>query len=785
MSLWAFLFTPFVRTKSDKFIPLLVCGLAIGLVCILQQLTRHLPAFNLFQRLEWMTYDWRVREAQQYPATNAQNLGMVFISDESIAALITGFNGSLDYKAGLYWPRHVYGRLVQELATQGAKLVAFDILFGELRPDHANVLLPDLKEEGSDQFFGRHLKLADNVALGAEKGVLPPGLFRNNAWKLGDISAKRDTDGILRRARAFDEYYIWHPFIEQAAQALGLDLRQAKVQNGRIVFRAGEKVVTTIPLDTEGRFDQAALYKQLTSQNAPAGVRPMQKPFTTTRVWNLGIVMAARELGLDLEHAHTEPGRIIIYGEHNVQRVIPVDEENRFYIDWNFTPYDKRLTREGIEYLLRQEQQRRSGNLEGVTNQWQGKLVLVGSTASGNDLTDIGATPLEKETYLTTGILNAANSLIVGRFIQPPSTGIELFMILVLGLVTWPLAWNFRPLWATVGILALAGAYVWLGHYWFVQQRIWVPVILPFTSLLLCHFSLLTYEAFFEQKERKRIRAIFAKIVSPNIVNELLTAQKLSLVGARREVTVYFADIRGFTELTDTNQANAESYVREHQLNGTEAEAHFNSQSKELLETINMYLGLIADTIKRHDGTLDKYIGDCVMAFWGAPTHIENHAVCCVRAAIEAQRAIHSLNLQRAEENKRREQENPGRISKGETALPPLKLLSLGTGVNTGVVTVGLMGSDAHIVNYTVVGREVNLASRLEGFSGRGRILIGEGTYRALKQHEPELANTCVEQPLASLRGFSSALRIYEVPWKTSNPAPNEQAVVQPEPVKV
>ena len=194
----------------------------------------------------------------------------------------------------------------------------------------------------------------------------------------------------------------------------------------------------------------------------------------------------------------------------------------------------------------------------------------------------------------------------------------------------------------------------------------------------------------------------------------------------------------------------------------------------------------MTDTIKRHDGTLDKYIGDCVMAFWGAPTHMDNHAVCCVRAAIEAQRAVHSLNMQRAEENKSREAENVTRISKGEPALPLLRQLSLGTGVNTGIVTVGLMGSDAHIVNYTVLGREVNLASRLEGHSGRGRILIGEATYRALLQHAPDLAGTCVEE-FAKLRGFSSAQRIYEVPWKTTtlSPALAPAASHPPEPIKL
>ena len=95
-----------------------------------------------------------------------------------------------------------------------------------------------------------------------------------------------------------------------------------------------------------------------------------------------------------------------------------------------------------------------------------------------------------------------------------------------------------------------------------------------------------------------------------------------------------------------------------------------------------------------------------------------------------------------------------------------MDLLTLGTGINTGIVTVGLMGSDAHGLNYTVFGRDVNLASRLEGHSGRGRIVIGEATYLELLRDAPALASTCLPLPPPSLKGFGAAVHIFEVPWK-------------------
>ncbi len=199
-----------------------------------------------------------------------------------------------------------------------------------------------------------------------------------------------------------------------------------------------------------------------------------------------------------------------------------------------------------------------------------------------------------------------------------------------------------------------------------------------------------------------------------------------------------------------------------------------------MLKTVNGYLGLIADTVKHHEGTLDKYIGDCVMAFWGAPTPNEQHAVSCVNAAIEAQRAIYSFNQERAVENDRRQKDNHDRIARGEDPLPMLELLSVGTGINTGVVTVGLMGSESHIQNYTVFGREVNLAARLEPVSGRGHILIGETTYNELLRYAPTLAGTCLPWEPLRLKGFATVVKVYEVPWRTLPMSVPEEELEQP-----
>lgn len=705
-----------VKFKPIKRVPILIAALAVALVCLLRISLQVWPALLGVQHLEWDTFDWRVRQAMKHPAPAATNLAAVFIDDASLEVVNKAFSFSWP------WPRQLHGKLVRELSAQGVKAVGFDVLFAELHPPtpETEIKFASGKVLSSDEYWAQQMRRHGNVVLSAFgdttsnvwHAIMPAELFRTNAMAVGHATSDKDDDGLLRRTKAYKDDPV-----------LG-------------------------------------------------------------RIWHMGILLAAKELKLDLSKAVVEPDRIILRGEGGVERTIPLDREGFFYIDWNLRWNDPRLVQISYAAMLELDEYRQGGDMpshaafldkmraDGRTNligdaPFRDKLVIVGSIGAGNNISDLGPTPLDNETYLVSKHWNVANSIITGRFIRTSSLPMELALIVVLGTLTLLLTWQFRIPWSSVSLLLIAGVYVLIALVLYVQYRYWLPIVVPLLGgLAFNHAAVVSYQVIFEQREKRRVKSVFAKVVSPNVVNELLEAEKLNMGGSRRDITVLFADVRGFTQMTDVNQANAEAYVRDHGLTGDAAEAYFDESAKETLSTVNVYLATIADHIKKHNGTLDKYIGDCVMAFWGAPTPNEKHAVSCVRAAVDAQRAMYRLNQERAAENKRREEENTLRQASGQHLLLPLALLSLGTGINSGVCFVGLMGSESHILNYTVFGREVNLASRLEGVSGRGRVIIGESTYLQLIKFDPGLAATCVEQPPVTVKGISQPVKIYEVPWK-------------------
>jgi class 3 adenylate cyclase len=759
-----------VKLRPIKHIPVLIAGGIIILIGLLQW-----GRLDFLEGLERTTYDMRARQALKHAPTVATNLGFVFIDDASIAIVRT--NRSLGYRYGLYWPRSVYGRLVEELATQGARAVAMDVIFDEPRPDHPPVRMADGSLPESDDFFALQLRRAGNVILAVPEGLTPPPLFLTNAMALGDISTHKDyPEGILRRAQAFRVWRTWHFAFRQleADPEFGVDLRQARVESDCVVLPRRGADDIKVPLDREGNFDLTAFG----GDNLPPGVARKAKPFTEEHMWHMGIVLAARGLDLDLAKAEVDLAhrRIRLRGPGGVERVIPVDADGYFYIDWCMPPNHPQLTQEAIQDLLLQDCLRLKGQTNDLQSRWRGKLVVVGSSATGSDLTDRGATPLKPDTLLVSQYWNVANSILTGRFIHRAPLTVELALIALLGIVAALLTWKLRVLVASLLVALLIVVYVVFGFVLYAQTRYWLPLVLPVGgALLMTHVCLVTWRVVFEQAERRRVKSIFSKIVSPKIVNELLSAETLALGGARREITVFFADVRGFTELTDTSQERVAEFVRENNLAGPAAEACYDEQARETLNAVNLYLGLVADTVIKQDGTLDKFIGDCVMAFWGAPTPNPRHALACVRAAVEAQRAIYQLNRQRSTENEQRKLENLARISAGLGPNPMLPILFLGSGINTGMATVGLMGSAVEMQNYTVFGREVNLASRLENASGRGRIFIGQATYEHVLRDDPTLAATCVELPPRDLKGFRSAVKAYEVPWRLPGAPPLEE----------
>ena len=750
-----------MKFKRPKLTPLLIALSVLALVCSLRALHLDFP-----ERLERMTYDLRVRAARHFPAPAATNLAFVAIEESSVKAVQSG---KLGYHFGLLWPRQVYGRLVDELAAQGAEAVGFDVLFGELRPDHASVRMSDgIHFEESDDFFADQLRRAGNIILATTPELVPPRLFATNALALGDISTERDPDGILRRVKAFRDLRRWHPLFQKIADdpELAVNLTNAMVAPGKIILpQTGLTNVIEIPVDAENNFALA----DFGLEKLPPGVAPTAKAFTTERVWHMGILLAAQQLKLDLAKSTVDlpGGKIILRGAHGLERVIPVDADGYFLVDWRLTPDDPRLLRLPVENLLWQDHRRLLGDTNGLPDDLRGKLVIVGSAVQGNDLTDRGATPLEHDTLLVSKHWNIANSVLTGQFIRRTTLPEELALIVFLGLLTAFLTWQLRAFAAAGGTVLLMLAYTFIAFAVFVKFRLWLPLVFPVMgAILMEHLSLIVHRVVFEEDEKRRVKSVFSKIVSPDVVNELLNADQLSLGGARREVTVFFADVRGFTTFTDQLQEEVAEYVRMQNVDLETAEKFYEESARETLEIVNHYLAAVADAVKNHNGTLDKYIGDCVMAFWNAPVANELHAPAAVQAAIDSQRAIHQLNELRLAKNVAREADNRARLAAGQPPKPLHIALQLGTGINTGTATVGLMGSHQHILNYTVFGREVNLASRLEGVSGSGRIIISDTTYNHLLRHAPALAATCTELFPVQVKGIKNAVRIYEVTWK-------------------
>lgn len=301
------------------------------------------------------------------------------------------------------------------------------------------------------------------------------------------------------------------------------------------------------------------------------------------------------------------------------------------------------------------------------------KIVLVGTTAPG--LLDLRVTPVG-ETY--PGVETHANvisALMDGKvFVKPDyAIGVEVVVLLLAGLA---LAFSLPLLSATVAVLVsagVAGLVVALNFYLFLGHGLVLPLASALVMVGLAFALNMSYGYFVESRHKRELANLFGTYVPPELVDEMVKdPDSYSMKAASKELTVMFCDMRGFTKMSE------------------------RMEPTQLQELLNGVFSRLTDLIRSNRGTIDKYMGDCVMAFWGAPVDTPNHAGLAAKSAIEMAQAVRRIN----EEHR----------AKG------LPKIGVGIGLNTGTMCVGDMGSDIRR-SYTVIGDAVNLGSRLEGLS--------------------------------------------------------------------
>lgn len=358
-------------------------------------------------------------------------------------------------------------------------------------------------------------------------------------------------------------------------------------------------------------------------------------------------------------------------------------------------------------------------------SQFKNAVVIIGPTA--RSLGDLGPNPFSEKSPNVFIHANVFNTIVSHNFIRPVSWRIQLLILIILSMIVGISGFItkfYNSLLLTISILIAYFAFSFLS---FTQFLRWFYNAEPAISILLCYISSVTFLTIQENKQKQQIRSMFEKYVDASVVDKLIENPELmALGGEERELTILFSDIQGFTTMSEK--------LTPHQL---------VTLLNELLDELSMI-------IFKNKGTIDKYIGDAIMAFWGAPVPDENHAYNACVTALEMQEKLREL---------REKWKKLGR--------PEIKMR---IGINTGKVIVGNMGSKVKF-NYTVIGDDVNLASRLEGANKEygTSIMIGESTYEKVKDKV-----IVRELDLLVVKGKTEPVRVYELIGLVNDTLPDE-----------
>ncbi|MCM8610747.1 adenylate/guanylate cyclase domain-containing protein [Accumulibacter sp.] len=634
----------------------------------------------VLNRLDAALYDARVRWFAQAPID--ERIVIVDIDERSLAEL------------GRWpWNRARLAELVERIFTDhGALLLGLDLILAEADESSGLPVLESLARG----------PLRQNAAFRATVEGLRPTLDYDG--RLADV---------LRR----------HPVVLGFHLSTGAAAARSGALPPALPIDAGERVQATGLTDWPGYGANLPLLQQVAAGGGFLGA-PVDPDGVVRRGWLLArhadqihgalpLIMARLLLGdpaLRLRFADPLPGQatgppltaIELHGTRGL-RLIAVDPQGAVLLPF-------RRAAGGFHYHSAADVA--AGRLPG--DALRGRIVLLGSSAPG--LLDQRVTPVNE---LLPGVEVHANllaGLLAGSLPHVPAwtMPLEVAVLSFLALLLLRLLPRLSPQ-AAVGltmmlVLVLA---VLILLAWGTAGLV-LPAATSLCLLLLLLVLQLFFGSFVESRARRRLAALFGQYVPPELVDEMSRdPERYDMRGRSAELTVLFADIRGFTTIAEQMPAN------------------------ELATMMNDYLSAMTDVIRAHRGTLDKYVGDAIVAFWGAPVADPLHARHAVAAALAMQAALPALN----------------RL----LAVRGWPQLHIGIGINSGVMVVGDMGS-RHRRAYTVLGDAVNLAARLQGLSAHyeAGVIVGEATRQQLGDWP------CRELDRVAVRGRAARVTIHE-----------------------
>lgn len=589
------------------------------------------------------------------------------------------------------WPRDIVARLVSAIHQAGAKVIGFDIVFAEEDRTSPHRLIASLSDSLQDKIPQNAINgLKESAAL--DYDALLGSAVMNATVVLGYVF-QTTNDGLKNAA-------------DQPFPSSTIKIDPAQIPYDQLALYSAYRATVNVPAvaqaETEGFFNVFP-DPSGTVRKVPLFMEMDGIPYPALSLEMLRLGLGEKEITINVS-GQKKGSKLGLLGVTLAKRFIRTDDHGQVTVNY-------RGGRKTFPYLSSYEILQ-GNDLASLAD----KYVLIGTSAEG--LLDLRATPF---TSVFPGVEVHANLidnvLANDPFIHDIFTEIGLTYALIIGgglVLTALLAYSGPIIGGISSLLFIIFTILGNYHLFFLNNKI-VGVVYPLVTIVTLCLIVTVFNYFFEGREKKYIRNAFSHYVSPDVVSQLMkNPDRLTLAGEQKEVTIFFNDIRGFTSISE------------------------KMNSAELGVFMNEYLTAMSNIVMAHKGMVDKYIGDAIMAIWGAPLDDDDHAANAVRASLHMIAELKKLR--------------PAWEARG------LPYIDIGVGLNTGMVSVGNFGS-AERFDYTVLGDNVNLASRLEGSNKAygTNIIISEYTHAAINDRF-----YCRFIDLVRVKGKKEPVRLYE-----------------------